>query len=269
MGRGRRGQGKEAPHFDPASTIMMTYSEITFNDRNPVKRWLQRRRLVSAVNMVPRSRRTPEAVCDFGAGNGELCKLLADRYPGARLICYEPTPRLLAEARQNLVSVANVEFCPDLRSLTSEAFDLVFCLEVFEHLPPRETTEALQAITALLKPEGAAIIGVPVEVGVPSLYKGIFRMSRRYGSFDANLKNVVRSFLWHPPTNRPISEIAPGTRFHFEHMGFDFRVFRKLLGRHLKVNRVSASPLDVPGSWLMPEIYYRGEKADEAGRQAR
>lgn len=73
--------------------------------------------------------------------------------------------------------------------------NLVFCLEVFEHLPSEETTDALRQIYDLLRPDGKLIIGVPVEVGVPALYKVIFRMSRKYGGFDANIKMRVLHFL--------------------------------------------------------------------------
>ena len=58
-------------------------------------------------------------------------------------------------------------------------------------------------------------------------------MSRRYGRFDANIKNVALSFLWHPPRNRPTSEISPGFRYHYEHMGFDFHGYKEnLAARH-------------------------------------
>jgi SAM-dependent methyltransferase len=246
----------------------MSYAEITFRDKNPIKRWLQRQRLVSAIKLYSRSLRSPEAICDFGAGNGELCKLLAEHYQNTKLICYEPTPRLLSEARKNLSTVAEVEFCQDIRSVAPGTLDVVFCLEVFEHLPPEETADALQTIYELLKPEGTIVIGVPVEVGVPALYKGIFRMSRRYGAFDANMKNVALSFLWHPPRNRPTSEVAPGFRYHFEHMGFDFRGFKENISGYFKLHKVSASPFAAIGTWLMPEVYFVAEKANKVLQSA-
>lgn len=239
----------------------MSYAEITFGDRNLIKRWLQQQRLVSAIKSSGPLTTPPDGICDFGAGNGELCKLLAEHYQRSKIICYEPTPNLLSEARQNLISVSGVEFCHDIRSVESGTLDLVFCLEVFEHLPAKETSDALQTIYDLLKPGGKIVIGVPVEIGFPALYKGIFRMFRRYGAFDASIKNVTLSVLWHPPKIRPISEIAPGLRFHFEHMGFDFRELREKLSNYFQLDRISASPFATFGSWLMPEIYFVAEKA--------
>ena len=113
----------------------------------------------------------------------------------------------------------------------------------------------------MIKPEGMAIIGVPVEVGVPAIYKGIFRMIRRYGEFDANIKNVALSFFLRPPKNRPISEISPGFRYHYPHMGFDFRHLKEALRSYFTLYKVSASPFSTFGSWLMPEVNFVTKKA--------
>ena len=239
----------------------MSYSEITFKDRNPIKRWLQQQRLVSAVKLYSRSLRLSKTICDFGSGNGELCKLLAENYQNTKLICYEPTPSLLLEAQENLSAIDEIEFCKDIQSVAPGTIDAVFCLEVFEHLPPEETTDALQTMYDLLKPKGIIVIGVPVEIGIPALYKGLFRMSRHYGAFDTKMKNVALSFFGHPPKSRPTSEIAPGYRYHYEHMGFDFRRFKENLNNYFKLRKVSTSPFAMFGTWLMPEVYFVAAKA--------
>jgi len=46
-----------------------TYRELTFADRNPIKRWLQRSRLTSAIRMAQQAP-PPRTILDFGAGNG-------------------------------------------------------------------------------------------------------------------------------------------------------------------------------------------------------
>ncbi len=237
----------------------MSYAEITFKDRNPVKRWLQLRRLASAIELTAKME-IPSVICDFGAGNGELCKRLAKQYPDATIICYEPTPGLLGEARSNLASLPHVQFCSDIESVTKGAVDMVFCLEVFEHLPTEETIEAFQRIRGLLRTHGIAVIGVPVEIGLPALYKGCFRMARRFGEFDATPRNILLSFLGLPPKDRPTEEISPGFRFHYYHIGFDYRRLREVLCSHLKLLRVYASPFAMLGSWLNPEVYFIAQK---------
>ena len=118
-----------------------TYSSLTFADRNPIKRWLQRSRLTSAIRMAQRLH-PPRTILDFGAGNGELCKLLSTAYPYARVLCYEPAPTLMREATENLALTAGVELLSRLDTVAPSSVDIVFCLEVFEHLPPKETAEA-------------------------------------------------------------------------------------------------------------------------------
>jgi SAM-dependent methyltransferase len=205
--------------------------------------------------------RLPDVICDFGGGNGELCKLLSRHFPNAKLICYEPLADMLAEAQENLRAVPGVEVVQDLRRIAPGSIDVVFCLEVFEHLPNEETDTAFRHISALLKPEGTLVIGVPVEVGIPALYKGLFRMLRRYGRFYAGVGNIVRSGLGRPPTNRPISEIAPGYRYCYEHMGFDYRRFGERLKSMFRVTRMVSSPFRELGPGLMPEVYFVAKHA--------
>lgn len=232
-----------------------SYADITFRDRNPIKRWLQRERLAFAVGLLD-ARSGLQSICDFGAGNGELCKLLGPHFPSARLVCYEPAPVLLAEARTNLCNAPNIEFWSQLDPARGATFDAVVCLEVFEHLPQRETLDALAAIQALLKPGGVLVLGVPNEIGIQAFLKGMFRMARRYGAYDARPGNIVRSTLGTPPRDRPIAEIAPGVRFHYEHMGFDWRTLKGGLQERFQLERVTGSPLPWLGCHVMPEIYF-------------
>lgn len=240
----------------------MSYADLTVADRNRIKRWLQRRRLQSAVTLAPDLRETPRVVCDFGAGNGEFCKLLIGRYPQARVICYEPSSDLFGEARDNLKGLPMIEVTQALATIPAGTVDLLFCLEVFEHLPERETLDVFRTAETLLASGGAMIIGVPVEIGIPAIYKGLFRMTRRYGDFDANVRNVVMAAVGRPPTERPLDEVEPGLRFHPYHIGFDVRAFRKTLADFFVIERVSASPFPPFGAWLNPEAYFVVRKRD-------
>ena len=234
---------------------MNSYSNITFRDKNPVKRWLQYRRMTTAVNLALSTQaQGVESFLDFGAGNGELIKVASAAYPKAHFYCYEPTPSLAEEAESNLSSIKNVKFFNSLDEITGRSFNLIFCLEVFEHLPNFESSQALQAIDSLLYPNGTAIFGVPVEIGIPALYKGLFRKSRRKDTFDTDTKNIFNSVIGLPPNQRQISEIAPGIAYYFEHMGFDYREFEIALRAKFKVVAKSFSPWNFGA--LMPEVYY-------------
>lgn len=234
----------------------MTYADLTTRDRNPVKRWLQNRRLADALKVL---RAAPAGdrlrILDFGAGNGELVR----RMSGIASIdawVYEPTPALMAEAQENLAGLDAVRFVHNLDSVEPGTFDHVFCLEVFEHLPEQETTAALQAIHRLLKHNGRAVIGVPHELFLPALFKGLFRMARRHGDFDARPDHVLSAFLGRPPSERPIAEIFPGARFHLHHLGFDHRALQRRLREPFQLLDRYFSPCPMLGAVLNSEVYF-------------
>jgi SAM-dependent methyltransferase len=234
----------------------VSYTEGVFNDRNPVKRWLQRQRLYSAIGAAAKKKDGVRFVLDFGSGSGELCKSLVDEYPNATIICYEPCSDLLAEARQQLAGLPRVAFYSSFSELPKGCVDVLFCLEVFEHIPLKERANALNQIDELIKPEAEVIFGVPVEVGLPALYKGLFRMTRRFGAFDASPINVLRASIGFPPKNRPLGLLPPDVEVHHEHLGFDHRVFRRHISARFSRTKASASPFRILGTWFNPEAYF-------------
>ena len=137
-----------------------SYSGITVRDKNPVKSYLQRRRLRDALSVLDED--FAGKILDFGGGSGELSRILAASFPRAHVFCYEPAPELLEEARWNLSGFENVVLVPSLDKLEGERFRYVFCLEVFEHLPRRETAQTIRAMRGLLAR------GVPRSSGCPT-----------------------------------------------------------------------------------------------------
>ena len=195
-------------------------------------------------------------IVDFGAGNGELCKHLSGRFPKAKILCYEPHPELREQARQNLEGADNITFISDPADLPPASAELLFCLEVFEHLPERESGMTMDQIRQTLASGGTAIIGVPIEVGIPALYKGLFRMFRRFGEFDARPMNVLAALFGRAPADRPVVELMPGSYYHLHHLGFDYRRFRKQLNRGFQIVKTSASPFPIFGVTINSELHF-------------
>jgi SAM-dependent methyltransferase len=245
-----------------------SYSEITVRAKNPVKSYLQRRRLRDALSVLDDlGEHFPGKLLDFGAGNGELTRRIAERFPRAEVFCYEPVPGLFEEARQNLSGLDNVILVSSLEELKRLRFRYVFCLEVFEHLPPRQTVRAIRAIKRLLANRGIAVVGVPNELFLPALLKGLFRMRGRYGAYDARFGNVFRAAIGRPPGKRPMREIAPGLPYHFHHMGFDHRKLRLKLSETFEIVRQFGSPV---GSELFSsEIYLVLKRPDDVASRSR
>lgn len=103
--------------------------------------------------------------------DGELLDRCLAAYPQLRACLYEPTPALRSEATAKLSKFEKVRIVGDLTDLKERRFDLIFSLEVFEHLPENETDAAIAAIDDLTKPGDRVVIGVPHEVFLRS---GIF-----------------------------------------------------------------------------------------------
>ena len=90
------------------------YSDITVGDKNPARRYLQRRRLRDALSVLDGlGDDFAGSFLDFGGGSGELSKMLARRFPDAGVFCYEPMPGIFEEARRNLSDLCHGS-CDDL-----------------------------------------------------------------------------------------------------------------------------------------------------------
>lgn len=234
----------------------MSYAALTYQERNPVKRLLQKRRLADVFRHLP----APEtgfsgALLDIGAGDGYLGLQLARRYPQARIVCYEPFEELRQQAIEMSAECENMQVIGDYREIDSRGFDYILCLEVLEHLPRRETRIILDRVQRHLHADGAAILGVPNELYATALAKGLFRMKRRYGAFDATWGNVLRCFRGSPPLRRPLQRLGPDCRYYYEHVGFDYRRLRRLLNRQLEAQAVYGSPFPGLPLWLNSEVY--------------
>jgi SAM-dependent methyltransferase len=238
-------------------SYIVDYAKLTTQDRNPVKRWLQNLRLNHSLRGLKKT--GPDFngnVLDFGAGNGELIKRLAGRFPDAQFFCYEPTEGYRKQAAENLKSVKYVQFPGQTESLPAGSMDLVFCMEVFEHLPDAVIQTALREIDRLLKKDGAAVIGVPVEIHLAALWKGLFRITRRYGETDARLGNILRAIFGHPPRNRDIVQLESGVPYIIRHLGFDYRQLRKELAARFEIRNRFGSPFPYLPVFLNFEVYY-------------
>jgi len=231
----------------------MSYADLTLGDRSRIKRYIQEHRFADALHFFPPDART---VLDFGAGNGELALRITNGVISAEPIaitCYEPSP-LIEEARERVGHLPGVQVIDTCADVAPDSIDVVYCLEVFEHLPPRQTSTALATIHQMLRPGGLLIVGVPIEVGLPALCKGLFRMTRRR-EFDTHPANILRAILGGEFLFRPMMQIAPGLDYYPHHTGFDYRRLRDTLARSFRLERQACSPFGTLGPALNSEVY--------------
>ena len=238
----------------------MSYAALTREDRNPVKRWLQARRLAAAVALVEPGRAA--RIVDYGGGDGEVSARLAARFPDAEIVCFEPAPHLRAEAEARLAGFPRTRVVADEADLPAGWAQTALCLEVLEHLPPPETTRALEVLERVLAPGGALVCGAPVEIGPMALAKGLFRRRRRPDDFDGAWPNILAAARGRPPRERPMQPIAEGRAYHPHHLGFDHRALVGALAQRFRVTRRTGSPFGRLLPLANAELYIVALKED-------
>lgn len=234
---------------------MSSYSSITINDKNFLKRWIQKRRLHDAIRILDSLQLHRVRVLDYGGGDGELIFRLASRHKHQWSL-FEPSPQLRQEATNRLSSISDIAVYSSTQQILSSHFEVIFCCEVLEHLPEEELNSAIAEIYRLLTTNGVAIIGVPIEIYIPAFAKGIFRMARRLGEFDAKLSTIIPAALGFPPKTRPLGEISSGLRYHFHHTGFDHRKLQLRFEKFFDIQSKAFSPLGVGGALMNSELYF-------------
>ena len=109
--------------------------------------------LVALDHLMPREGR----ILDFGAGNGDLAKLMCER--GLSVACYEPSEELRKPIETNLASMKGFIGCIDANS--DETFDLVVLTEVIEHILDEDLDFTLKKLHSFVKPGGTIIVTTP------------------------------------------------------------------------------------------------------------
>jgi hypothetical protein len=86
------------------------------------------------LSMMQKHDLHPRTICEVGCGAGEILKQLQTRLPpDTRLFGYEISPQAIALCRERENEGLRF-FCEDLLAAENKCFDLLLCLDVFEHV---------------------------------------------------------------------------------------------------------------------------------------
>lgn len=103
---------------------------------------------------------TQMRVLDLGCGAGRIGRLIAPHV--AYLTCADVSSVLLAEARENLAALPNVDFVQTsgygTSPLDEASFDLVYAQGVFSYLEPIPAVALLDGVCRVLRPGGVSFI---------------------------------------------------------------------------------------------------------------
>ncbi len=229
------------------------YASITINDKNPLKRFLQNKRLNHALRYFNPDRAVK--VLDYGTGDGELSLRIDGKAGNVRIYSYEPSPNLRKQAERKLADKTNITVLSATQELTDSSLDYIFCLEVFEHLTPEIIRGEFKEFQRLLRKDGRIIIGVPNEIYLAAFFKGALRLKRRHGDSDAVPVNIIKAGLGFPPEKREVVDFD-GLPYILRHMGFDYRKFKSLLTDYFDIEKVYGSPFPRAPVLFNLEIYF-------------
>lgn len=108
-------------------------------------RWLKQRLEICGAK--------PRNCLEFGCRTGSSASLLVEKFGLTHYTGYDSSPEAVELARQDHAS-ATFHFTADVDELPANSFDLVFCHDVFRHIPIGERPEACERIFRSLKRDG-------------------------------------------------------------------------------------------------------------------
>ena len=86
------------------------------------------------LRMIDKHHLSPQSICEVGCGAGEILKQLQPRLPvDVQMFGYEISPQAFALCQERANDRLKF-FCEDLLASENRHFDLLLCLDVFEHV---------------------------------------------------------------------------------------------------------------------------------------
>lgn len=233
----------------PAPNSGRTYAEKQL--RSPLKllafshgaRFETARRLVKA--------HAGKKLLDYGCGDGTFLESVKDLFP--RATGADTDPNQLAHCRRLLPEGTFVD-----PGKVKGTFDVLICMEVFEHCLDDKRGELLDRLRGWLAPGGVLVLSVPIEMGPVLLVKEAARWTVGLRNPDYRAKEVygwgelVKQLFAGPRTqiSRPVWNGGYG------HKGFNWRRLEIEIEARFQVRRRLYSPFPLLGPWLNSQVWW-------------
>ena len=224
----------------PAEYNRMFYEQQARRTIDPTTRLMMHYRFLMMRKYVPR---TASDILEIGPGDGELSLLLASE--GFHYTAVDIAAERLASWGSRNQSAINKVAADVTRGLpfADNAFDVVLCGEVIEHLP--NYREVLQDIYRILKPGGKVVLTVPFEETLKYVVcprcGHLFEMNGHVNTFS--VKSLSRDLK--------DAKLSPG-RYHIGHT----KISRELWKVAHKIRVLGAEPALNPNWRLIPFIAF-------------
>lgn len=199
---------------------------------------------------------------DYGCGDGTFIEMNLDLFPKSTGL--DRDAQTLAYLKTRFADYKDLSFIAELPDDTK--FDVIACMEVFEHCLPQIQSEILNTINEHLEQDGHILISVPIEVGFPLLLK---QLGRRIAAFlkvkhyqymeTYTLSEVLKAVFATRNTSFERKIYAGG---QIGHKGFNWRNFKKRIESQFKISKIAFSPLPLPlvAAQFSSQVFFLCEK---------
>ena len=230
----------------------MSYSNLTNFNRNFIKKFTHNSRFNIAIKILKKNFSSISInVLDYGAGDGEFLKKINKEIPGLKDIsAYEPLIGRYDEVKLNISSYKNMNVYHKYDEI-GKRYEVIFCMEVFEHLNKKLTVDALNNISNLLTKNGLCIVSVPIETGIGGFLKNIIRVIIGQTHSGLTFKNIFKILLGLK------IERNEETDFISSHIGFSYYDLENLIiKKDFNILQKSFSPFSYLGASFNSQIFF-------------
>tara|TARA_B100000900_G_C20386317_1_gene636673 strand:+ start:110 stop:820 length:711 start_codon:yes stop_codon:yes gene_type:complete len=230
----------------------MKYSNLTIFSNNFLKRFSHNERFNIATNILKKNYlKNNVSVLDYGTGSGDFLKKIYNEIPNLKNISgYEPLKERYQEVSNNISNYENITVYKSINDIEKK-FDVIFCMEVFEHLNKNFTIEALNNIDTLLSKKGVCIVSVPIETGLGGFLKNIVRIIIGETHNNGTLKNAFKTLFGIKIKRNEDVDYIPS------HVGFSHNDFENLIrSENYRVIKRYYSPFSYFGPQLNSQVFF-------------
>lgn len=244
-------QYTEALPFIEKNKTRKNYKSETTEHAFFLMRWLHKKRFLDAVKLL--NLKKDDYFLDYGCGDGTLMQYAENHLPKEHIYGYEPSSKMIYEARENTDD--NYAITKHLQYLPNISFNKICCLETCEHLTDQKCKELFTHIKNLSTKNATILISVPIEIGIPSLLKNVFRFITKKDISNLNAKNVLLS-LCKQKIPREMKKKLGDIDYIYSHIGFDYRSFEIHLKEHFHIETKHYSPFFLGKNICNFTVYY-------------
>lgn len=142
--------------------------------------------------LIQKNSLQPRTICEIGCGAGEILKQLQSSLPGAtEFIGYDISPQAIELCRQRENEQLHF-YCQDLITANTPVFDLLLCIDVFEHVP-----DYIGFLRDLRRQANYKIFHIPLDMSAQWVLRGkpILRLREQAGHLHYFMKDTALEAL--------------------------------------------------------------------------